>query len=324
MNQEVYGIRAESGHPDWQKIAVPEVGKGQVKIKVTAAGLNRADLVQLAGQYQPPSGTTNVLGLECSGVVVEAGELSGDWVVGQRVCALLAGGGMATEVVCDHRQLLPIPSGCSMIEAASLMETFSTAWLNLFMLGEARKGEKALIMAGGSGVGVAAVQLCREFGVESTVVVGSDKKLAECLSLGAQSGINRNRQDRLELKQYGAFDLVLDCCGGDWLEHHLSLMADDGRLINIGFMAGRYGKLDFARVLMKRLQIRGSTLRFLSVERKQEILTDLHKQVWPLIDKGSIQPVLDQVFSITDCKAAFAHLASNQTLGKVILTLPDS
>ncbi len=324
MNQDRYGVLAVSGAPFWQKIPVIEVGKGQVKIRVVAAGLNRADLVQLAGHYQPPEGATDVLGLECSGVIVELGEGVGEWRLGQEVCALLEGGGMATEVVCDYRQLLPVPDGCTMIEAASLMETFSTAWLNLFMLGEAVKGEKALIMAGGSGVGVAAVQLCSHFSIDATVVVGSDEKLSQCLDLGACSGINRNRQDWLELKRYGSFNIVLDCCGGDWLEQHLALMANDGRLINIGSMAGRYGQLDFARLLMKRLQIRGSTLRYLSVEKKQGILESLRRCVWPLIIKGEIKPVLDQVFSITDNKEAFDRLASNQTMGKVVLTLPDS
>ena len=324
MNQAVYGIWPGEGIPCWQQVGVSEVGKGQVKIKVTAAGLNRADLVQLAGQYQPPEGVSHVLGLECSGIIVELGEGVAGWQLGQPVCALLAGGGMATEVVCDQCQLLPIPDNCSLVAAAGLVEAFATAWLNLFMLGEAAQGQKVLIMAGASGVGVAAIQLCQQFGVDVAVVVGSNEKLEFCRKLGAVGGINRKSQNWHELESFGPFDLVLDSCGGDWLEYYLALMADGSRLINIGFMAGRYGKLDFGRLLMKRLRIQGSTLRFLSVTKKQEILQNLHQSVWPLIADRSITPVTDQVYSITSCKEAFDKLASNQTIGKIILTLPET
>ena len=323
MTEQYQGLVSHAGKMEWAEHSHSELGKGQVKIKIAAAGLNRADLSQIAGTYLPPEGTTEVLGLECSGTIIEVGEDVVSWKSGDQVCALLAGGGMATEVVCDQRQLLPVPKGLSVIEAAGVVEVFATAWLNLFLLAEVQKGEKALVMAGASGVGLAAIQLCREFGVEVAVVVGSDEKLSVCKKLGASGGINRHSESWDALKAFGPFNVVLDCCGGDWLEKQMSLMAEGGRLVNIGLLAGRKAQIDVGCLLMKRLNIMGSTLRFLPVERKQEILTDLQQKVWPLMGAGNLKMVLDSQYGIADFDAAYERLKSNQTTGKVIMTLPE-
>lgn len=322
MSSGFQGLVAREGVLSWDQCQHASLGKEDVKIRIQAAGLNRADLAQLAGRYNPPPGATEVFGLECSGEILAVGEEVIGWAPGQKVCALLAGGGLATEVVCDYRQLMPIPEGVSVTEAAAFPEVFATAWLNLFQLGNLRAGEKVLLMAGASGVGTAAIQLCHHVGAEVFVVAGSSDKLELCCELGASGGINRHEDDWADLKAFGPFNLVLDCCGGDWLERHISLMAQDARLVHIAFMDGRFGQLDFGQLLMKRLKLMGSTLRALPVARKQAILDELVENVWPAIGAGEIKPVIDQVFPVDQFQEAYDYLASNKTKGKVLLTLP--
>jgi putative PIG3 family NAD(P)H quinone oxidoreductase len=289
---------------------------------VAAAGLNRADLLQRAGLYPPPPGASEVLGLECSGVISEVGAGS-SWQVGDRVCALLAGGGMAQEVVVDARHVLPVPEGLSLAEAAALPEVYSTAWLNLFQLAALKPGEKVLLHAGASGVGSAAIQLCKAFGSPCWVSVGSADRLAYCEDLGAQGGVVRT--DGIEsLGDFGPFDVILDPVGGNYAAINLKLLARDGRWVLIGLMGGREAQLDLAQVLAKRVQVLGSTLRSRDDQFKADLLSDLGQQVWPLFGEGRLSPQLAKTFPIKDAEAAFAELATNQISGKLVLVIDES
>jgi putative PIG3 family NAD(P)H quinone oxidoreductase len=289
---------------------------------VAAAGLNRADLLQKAGLYPPPPGASEVLGLECSGVISEVGSGS-SWQVGDRVCALLAGGGMAEEVVVDGRHVLPIPEGVSLVEAAALPEVYATVWLNVFQLAALKPGEKVLLHAGASGIGSAAIQLCKAFGNPCWVSVGSAERLAYCEALGAQGGVLRN-DDLESLRDFGPFDVILDPVGGNYSALNLKLMALDGRWVLIGLMGGREAKLDLAQVLGKRVQLLGSTLRSRDDQFKADLLSDLGQQVWPLFAEGRLSPQLAKAFAVKDAEAAFAELASNTVAGKLVLVIDES
>jgi putative PIG3 family NAD(P)H quinone oxidoreductase len=289
---------------------------------VAAAGLNRADLLQKAGLYPPPPGASQVLGLECSGVISEVGAGS-SWQVGDRVCALLAGGGMAEEVVVDGRHVLPVPEGVSLIEAAALPEVYATVWLNVFQLAALKPGEKVLLHAGASGIGSAAIQLCKAFGNPCWVSVGSAERLAYCEALGAQGGVLRT-DDLESLRDFGPFNVILDPVGGNYSALNLKLMALDGRWVLIGLMGGREAKLDLAQVLAKRVQLLGSTLRSRDDQFKADLLSDLGQQVWPLFAEGRLSPQLAKAFAVKDAEAAFAELASNTVAGKLVLVIDES
>nr|WP_189664074.1 zinc-binding dehydrogenase [Pseudomonas sp. SWRI111] len=315
-------MQGVEGQVAWVEEPSPTCDVGQVRIRVAAAGLNRADLLQKAGLYPPPPGASQVLGLECSGVISEVGAGS-SWQVGDRVCALLAGGGMAEEVVVDGRHVLPIPEGVSLIEAAALPEVYATVWLNVFQLAALKPGEKVLLHAGASGIGSAAIQLCKAFGNPCWVSVGSAERLAYCESLGAQGGVLRT--DDLEgLRDLGPFDVILDPVGGDYSALNLKLVALDGRWVLIGLMGGREAKLDLAQVLAKRVQLLGSTLRSRSDQFKADLLSDLGQQVWPLFAEGRLRPQLAKAFAVKDAEAAFAELASNTVAGKLVLVIDES
>jgi putative PIG3 family NAD(P)H quinone oxidoreductase len=289
---------------------------------VAAAGLNRADLLQKAGLYPPPPGASQVLGLECSGVISEVGPGS-SWQVGDRVCSLLAGGGMAEEVVVDGRHVLPVPEGLSLAEAAALPEVYATVWLNLFQLAALKPGEKVLLHAGASGIGSAAIQLCKAFGNPCWVSVGSAERLAYCEALGAQGGVVRNG-DLDSLNDLAPFDVILDPVGGSYAALNLKLLARDGRWVLIGLMGGREAQLDLAQVLAKRVQLLGSTLRNRDEQFKADLFSDLGQHVWPLFAEGRLSPQLARTFAIKDAEAAFAELASNKVSGKLVLMIDES
>ncbi|MGE8176734.1 zinc-binding dehydrogenase [Pseudomonas fluorescens] len=315
-------LQGVEGRVEWVEEPSPTCDVGQVRIRVAAAGLNRADLLQKAGLYPPPPGASQVLGLECSGVISEVGAGS-SWQVGDRVCALLAGGGMAEEVVVDGRHVLPAPEGMSLVEAAALPEVYSTAWLNLFQLAALKPGEKVLLHAGASGVGSAAIQLCKAFGNPCWVSVGSADRLAYCEALGAQGGVIRT--DGLEgLRDLGPFDVILDPVGANYAALNLKLLALDGRWLLIGLMGGREAPLDLAQVLAKRIQLLGSTLRSRDEQFKADLLSDLRANVWPLFAEGRLSPQLARTFPIKDAEAAFAELATNRVSGKLVLVIDES
>ena len=315
-------LQGVEGQVKWVEEPSPTCDVGQIRIRVAAAGLNRADLLQSAGMYPPPPGASQFLGLECSGVVSEVGPGS-SWQVGDRVCALLAGGGMAQEVVVDARHALPVPDGLSLAQAAALPEVYSTAWLNLFQLAGLKPGEKVLLHAGASGVGSAAIQLCKAFGSPCWVSVGSAERLAYCEALGAQGGVLR--ADGLEgLKAFGPFDVVLDPVGANYAESNLKLLALDGRWVLIGLMGGRKAELDLALVLGKRIQLLGSTLRTRDDQFKADLLSDLNQQVWPLFSEGRLSPQLARAYPMEEVQQAYAELASNQVSGKLVVVIDPS
>ncbi|BBH34812.1 MULTISPECIES: zinc-binding dehydrogenase [unclassified Pseudomonas] len=315
-------LQGVEGQVVWADEPSPACDVGQVRIRVAAAGLNRADLLQKAGLYPPPPGASQVLGLECSGVISEVGPGS-SWQVGDRVCALLAGGGMAEEVVVDGRHVLPVPEGLSLAEAAALPEVYSTAWLNLFQLAALKPGEKVLLHAGASGVGSAAIQLCKAFGNPCWVSVGSADRLSYCQALGAQGGVVRT--DGLEsLNDLGPFDVILDPVGANYAPLNVKLLSVDGRWVLIGLMGGREAQLDLAQVLGKRIQLLGSTLRSRNDQFKADLISELGQQVWPLFADKRLSPQLAKVFAIKDAEAAFAELATNKVSGKLVLVIDES
>lgn len=315
-------LQGVDGHVAWVEAERPACDAGQVRIRVAAAGLNRADLLQKAGHYPPPPGASPYMGLECAGIIEEVGA-GADWRVGDRVCALLAGGGMAEEVVVDARHVLPVPEGLSLHEAAAIPEVYATAWLNIFQLGGLKAGEKVLVHAGASGVGSAAIQLCKAFGNPVWVSVGSDERLAYCQDLGAAGGVVRNANlDALE--QLGPFDVILDPVGASYGPLNLKLLARDGRWVIIGLMSGRKVELDLALVLGKRLQVTGSTLRNRDDGFKAELLRELGQQVWPLFAEGRLSAQLVDTYPVEFAQAAYAELESNQVSGKLVLVIDSS
>lgn len=312
-------LQGVDGHAAWVEAERPACDAGQVRIRVAAAGLNRADLLQRAGLYPPPPGASPYLGLECAGIIEEVGA-GADWRVGDRVCALLAGGGMAEEVVVDARHVLPAPENLSLHEAAAIPEVYATAWLNIFQLGALKAGEKVLVHAGASGVGSAAIQLCKAFGSPVWVSVGSAERLAHCKGLGAAGGVVRN-ENLDDLEALGPFDVILDPVGASYGPLNLKLLARDGRWVIIGLMGGRKVELDLAQVLGKRLEITGSTLRNRDDDFKARLLRDLQQQVWPLFAQGRLSPELVDTYPVEFAQAAYEALASNQVSGKLVLVI---
>ena len=315
-------LQGVEGGVQWVQRPNPGCDVGQIRIQVAAAGLNRADLLQRAGLYPPPPGASDIMGLECAGVVTEIGAGSA-WQVGDRVCALLAGGGMAEEVVVDAGHALPVPDGLSLLEAAALPEVYATAWLNLYQLAALRPGEKVLIHAGASGVGSAAIQLCKAFGNPCLVSVGSPERLAYCVALGAQGGVVRT-EGLDALRDFAPFDVILDPVGASYAQSNLQLLAVDGRWVLIGLMGGREVQFDLGMLLVKRVQLLGSTLRNRDELFKADLLRDLRQHLWPLFTEGRLKPQLEKVFAVKDVDAAFAALASNQVNGKLVLSINDS
>jgi putative PIG3 family NAD(P)H quinone oxidoreductase len=308
----------------WQDASAPSLGAGEVRIAAHATAINRADLVQRSGGYPPPPGASPILGLECAGEVVALGEGVSRVAVGDRVCALLSGGGYAEEVVVPAGQVLKIPAGLSMVEAAALPEVFATAYLNLFMEAGLAPGEKAVIHAGASGVGTAAIQLCRALGNPCFVTLGGPEKLDACLALGAEAGFNRHDGKFLDAVQAWApegVDVILDPVGAGYLADNLTSLALNGRLVLIGLMGGAATDINLGLLLMKRLRVIGSTLRARPIAAKAAIMDQLQAVVWPRIESGEIRPVIDTTFAIADADAAHQHVAGNNTIGKVVLEI---
>lgn len=316
-------LQGVEGHVEWADYPAPACDAGQVRIRVAAAGLNRADLLQRAGHYPPPPGASEILGLECAGVISEVGAGVVSLAVGDRVCTLLAGGGMAEEVVVDARHVLPVPEGLTLIEAAGILEVYATVWLNLFQLAALQPGQKVLLHAGASGIGSAAIQLCKAFGNPTWVTVGSAERLAYCEQLGAQGGVLRG-DGLAALKDLGPFDVILDPVGGNYAELNLQVAAQDARWVLIGTMGGRDAKLDMGLVLGKRVQLIGSTLRSRDDAFKAELLRELGQEVLPLFTEKRLNPQIAATFPIAEAEEAFAELATNQITGKVVLVVDET
>ncbi len=309
----------------WQETEAPVVGDFDIAINNHCSAVNRADVMQRKGVYPPPPGASPILGLECAGVVSAVGAKVTQWKPGDSVCALLAGGGYAETVVCRADHALPVPDGFGFEQAAALPEVLATAWYNLFMLGGLKPQQKVLLHAGASGVGCAAIQLCKAFNNPCFVTVGSQEKLDFCLELGADAGHIRHQGEFEEsVKQWAGnpgVAVILDPVGGNYLEQNLRCLGTDGHLINIGLMGGRSAPLDFGRLLIKRLHVMGSTLRSRDDQTKAEIVRQLRDKVWPLLTNGAVRPIIEQSFPIQQANQAFELITSNNTKGKVLLTI---
>ena len=301
----------------------PVPGPGDVLITVAAAGVNRPDVMQRRGRYPPPPGASDIPGLEVSGTVAEVGEGVRDWHVGDRVCALVSGGGYATLCVAPAPQCLPIPASLDFISAAAVPETFFTVWTNVFERGRLTLGEDALFHGGTSGIGTTAIQLAAARGARVFATAGSDEKCRACERLGAVRGINYKTEDFVaviaEMTGTRGVDLILDIVGGDYVGRNLSALAVDGRLVQIGLMGGETASVDLRRILGRRLTVTGSTLRPRSIEEKGEIARELRREVWPLLEQGVVKPVVYQTFSLADASAAHRLMESSDHVGKIVL-----
>jgi len=318
------------GAPDVLKPAErpdPVAGAGELLIKVTASGVNRPDVLQRKGLYPVPPGASDIPGLEVAGTI-ESGDRaalqSAGFAIGDRVCALVAGGGYAERCVAPVGQCLPVPKGLSDIEAASLPETFFTVWSNVFDRGRLQAGETLLVQGGTSGIGVTAIQLAKAAGARVIATAGSADKVAACLKLGADHAIDYRSEDFVaETKRAtgdrGA-DVILDMVAGDYIARELQCLAEDGRLVIIAVQGGTKSAIDAGLVLRKRFTITGSTLRPRPVAFKSAIAASLRRQVWPWLDDGTVKPVIHQVFPADQAAAAHALMESNRHVGKIVLS----
>jgi len=302
----------------------PELKKGDVLIRVTAAGINRPDVFQRKGAYPPPPGASDLPGLEVAGEIVE-GDLAGTSLkIGDRVCALTPGGGYAEYCVAPAGNCLPIPDGFSDVEAAALPETFFTVWTNVFDRGALSGDETLLVHGGASGIGTTAIQIARALGHKVFVTVGSDERAAAVEALGASKAINYKTQDFVEeikkLTDGKGVDVVLDMVSGEYINRNIQCLADDGRIVIIAQLGGSKATIDTAQVMRRRLTITGSTLRPRSVAFKTQIAQALQQKVWPLLAAGKIRPVIHATFSLAQASDAHAMMEKGENIGKIVLT----
>lgn len=299
---------------------VPVPGAGQVVIRMAYAGVNRPDALQRAGAYDPPAGASDLPGLEGAGTIAALGAGVTRWSVGDKVCALFPGGAYAEHALTDAGQVLPVPEGMELREAACLPETFFTVWSNVFMRGGLQAGERFLVHGGSSGIGTTAIQLAHVFGARVFATAGSDEKCAACTRLGAEQAINYHDADFVEiLKNEGGANLILDMVGGEYLPRNLRSLALDGRLVQIAFLQGPKVTVNFAPLMMRRLTITGSTLRPQSDAAKAAIAAQLESEVWPLLAAGRLAPVMDSEFALNDAALAHERMESSAHIGKIVL-----
>ncbi|WP_225731923.1 MULTISPECIES: zinc-binding dehydrogenase [unclassified Nocardia] len=312
----------------WTEAPDPAPGHGEVLIDVLAAGVNRADLLQRQGFYPPPPGASPIMGLECSGVVAELGDGVRDWRVGDRVCALLSGGGYAERVVVPATQLLPVPDGLDLAAAAGLPEVAATVWSNLVMTAGLHAGQLLLIHGGGSGIGTHAIQIAKSLGARVAVTAGSAEKLRRCAELGAQVLINYREDDFVEAvrAQGPGADVILDVMGAAYLARNVDALAPHGHLVVIGMQGGASGELNLGALLRKWGSIHATNVRnrpATGTGSKAEIIAELRKRVWPLIADGSVVPVIDAEIPIADAAEAHRLLDASGAFGKVVLRIRD-
>ena len=303
----------------------PVPGAGEILIAVAAAGVNRPDTMQRQGGYPPPPGASDLPGLEVAGTVAALGAGVEGWSVGDRVCALVAGGGYATRCVAPAPQCLPVPGPLSLTEAAALPETFFTVWTNVFERGRLREGETALVHGGSSGIGTTAIQLAVARGARVLVTAGSDEKCRACEGLGATRAINYRTEDFVEVVEQvtggRGVDLVLDMVGGDYFPRNLAVLALEGRLVQIALLGGGRSAIDLGRVLRRRLTVTGSTLRPRTVAQKGAIAEALRHEVWPLLEAGRVKPVIHATFPLADAAGAHRLMETSTHIGKIVLTV---
>lgn len=302
---------------------LPVPAPGEVRIAVAAAGINGADLAQRRGAYPPPPGASDIPGLEVSGTIDALGEGVSGLAVGDRVCALLTGGGYAAFCTAPAGQVLPLPNGIDMVEAGGLIEAIATVWTNVFELGGLKAGETLLVHGGASGIGTTAIQLAKAFGAKVLATVGSNDKADACRRLGVDRAINYRTEDFADIARndYEGVDVIIDIIGGPYLEGNVRALRRGGRLVFIAFGGGRTGQLDIARVMMNGLTVTGSTLRARPVAEKTRLLSEVRTHVWPLIETGTFRPVIDSVWPLEDAADAHRHMEASAHTGKLILRI---
>ena len=317
-----------AGGPEVLRIAdrpAPVAGAGEVLIRVAAAGVNRPDVAQRKGLYPPPAGASDIPGLEVSGTVVAVGQDVASYSVGDAVCALVTGGGYAEFCAAPAVQCLPVPRGLTLVEAASLPETFFTVWSNVFDRGRLAPGESLLVQGGSSGIGVTAIQLARAFGSRVFATAGSPEKCAACERLGAERAINYRTEDFVEVVKSATagrgVDVILDMIGGEYVPREIAALAEEGRLVLISTMGGAMAEIDLRAVMGRRLSLTGSTLRVRPPEFKGGIARSLREKVWPLLERGTVKPIVHATFPLARASDAHRLMESSAHIGKIVLTL---
>ena len=315
------GGAPEVMHPG--QTAAPQAGPGDVLIKVAYAGVNRPDCLQRSGRYPPPPGASPILGLEASGHVVAVGEGVTQWRIGDAVCGLANGGAYAEYVAIPQGQVLPVPKGLSLLQAAALPENYFTVWTNVFQRGRLQSGETFLVHGGSSGIGLTAIQLAKAFGARVLCTVGNADKVQACLKAGADVAINYRTQDFVDealaaTAQQGV-NIILDMVGGDYMQRNLKALSVDGRLVQIAFLQPSKTEVDWIGLMVKRLTFTGSTLRPRSVADKAQMAAELKQNVWPMMEQGKCLPVIHQVFDLDQAAQAHALMESSTHIGKIML-----
>ena len=304
---------------------LPRPGPGELLIRVAAAGVNRPDVLQRMGFYPPPPGASDLPGLEIAGTVVATGPGGDPEMLGQAVCALVAGGGYAEYCVAPAGSVLPVPAGFTMAEAAALPETIFTVWHNLFERGWIKEGETALVHGGTSGIGTTAIGLCKLFDIRIIVTCGSAEKCDAARALGADLAIDYSAEDYVEAAKAftdgAGVDVVLDMVGGDYVPRNLACLADDGRHVTIAFQRGAKAEIDMSQLIRRRLTMTGSTLRARSADFKAALADEIHKTLWPRLSSGAWKPAMDQAFPLADAAAAHARMQAGAHVGKIVLTI---
>jgi NADPH2:quinone reductase len=320
----------EPGGPDVlvaREQPLPSPGEGEILVKVIAAGVNRPDVMQRQGHYPPPKGETEIPGLEIAGEVVELGRGTKRWKQGDRVMALVVGGGYAQYCPAFETHALPVPANLSMVEAAAIPETFFTVWHNVFERGKLAADETLLVHGGSSGIGTTAIQLAKAFGARVLTTAGTPGKCEACRKLGADLAIDYNSEDFVALTKQATqgrgADLILDMVGGDYVARDIKALAEDGRLVFIAFLGGPKVTLNMMPVMTRRLTITGSTLRPQSDLAKARIAEELRTHVWPMIAAGKLRPVMDAEFPLAEAAAAHAHMEAGDHIGKIVLRVGE-
>jgi putative PIG3 family NAD(P)H quinone oxidoreductase len=317
---------SKHGGPDVLKVSerdIPTPEHGEILVKNQYVGVNRPDCLQRAGLYNPPKGASDLLGLECAGVVAAIGAGVSNWAVGDAVCALLPGGGYADYSLTDATHALPVPKGMDIAAAAALPETFFTVWFNLFMKAGLQAGETLLIHGGTSGIGTTATLLAKLFGARVVATAGSAEKCAKCLEIGADVAVNYREEDFVmaakDATNGRGVDVVLDMVGGDYTPRNIKALGRGGRLVNIAFLQGPKVTVDLVQVMAKELILTGSFLRPQSPLQKGRIAEELHREVWPMLEAGRLAPVMDKVFDLADASAAHERMEAGAHIGKIVL-----
>ncbi|GGT20756.1 NAD(P)H-quinone oxidoreductase [Streptomyces purpureus] len=320
----------EPGGPEalvWSEVPDPVPGEGEVLVEVAATAVNRADLLQRQGFYDPPPGSSPYPGLECSGRIAELGPGVSGWSVGDEVCALLVGGGYAQRVVVPVGQLLPVPEGVDLVAAAALPEATATVWSNIFMIAHLRPGETLLVHGGASGIGTMAIQLAKAVGARVAVTAGSPAKLARCAELGADILIDYREQDFVEelrkATDGAGADVILDIVGAKYLDRNVRALAVSGRLAVIGLQGGVKGELNIGALMAKRAAITATTLRSRPLHEKAAIVAAVREHVWPLIGAGAVRPVVDRTLPLQDAAEGHRAVETSAHVGKVLLVAPQ-